>query len=754
MSRRPQSSQPINLFAFLDILICTMGALILMLMVVTTRQLRKESLAQVLAEFKNPPPPLMSVESPLSSSPSPSQQIVILAQPEIDPELPEPEPVIDPREIARAEQAAALAQRERELNELLEGWRRKTNELADKRDQHANALAQRRRLKDAASRQVATLQNEVKDLEVKLSGLTGELSAASMGDATQKERKLIEQQIAAIRKRLKAAQAAAVGGDSKFMVVPFDPQSGTSRRPILIECTAEGLRFIPEDVMIRPDDLEGFTPRVNPLLAGSNSLVNYWTAWNLKQPQPAREPEPYVLMLVRPSGTVAYYIAMRMLTTLKQPHGYELIEEDTQLQQPELDPGAKAACEAAVKRLLSERDQIQKFAGGGGGVGGFARGGGAKGDAFRAGGGSGSGSASRNSSNRFEVADVTGGEDEVGSRSWERIENFARRNPRHDVAGNEASPPDQMNGSTSSPRKPKGDYDGPVAGGSNSDSKGLPSGGNGLLAGHRGENGARSENDRGAPKGSQTQAGRAGEGSTEPADNGLLAERRSENARGGPKGSPTQTGRAGEGSTEPTDSGIEQLDGADGSASTPGSAGGKAGGKASREGPSDIGLGSTGNPSIAMHDQRTKSKSASNKPIEPEQFTRKRWGLSAADAAIGLEREVSVDVEPSRLVIAGKHAIRMGEGESKQETFERLVTVLDLQARDWGQPPQGFFWKPSLQFVVAKDGNPNYEQVRALAERAGLTTSKEYATDSNEKAGRTTTPPASKPARVIRGGTP
>ena len=739
MSRRPQSSQPINLFAFLDILICTMGALILMLMVVTTRQLRKESLAQVLAEFKNPPPPLMSVESPLSASPTPSKQIVILAQPEVEPEPPEPEPsepVVDPRELARAERAAALAQRERELNELLAEWRQKTNELADKRDQHANALAQRRRLKDAASRQVATLQSEVQDLEVKLGGLTGELTAASMGDATQKERKLIEQQIAALQKRLRAAQAAAAGGESKFMVVPFDPQSGTSRRPILIECTAEGLRFIPENVVIRPDDLEGFTPRINPLLAGSNALVSYWTAWNLKQPQPAREPEPYVLMLVRPSGTVAYYIAMRMLATLKQPHGYELIEEDTQLQQPELDPGAKAACEAAVKRLLAERNQIQQFAGGGGGVGGFARGGGAKGDAFRAGGGSGTDKGP--SSNRFDVTDITGGEGGVGSRSWERIENFAGRNPRRDIAGNEPAVSGGSSGSPASNRKLKGKVDEHAADGSNA-----------------GRNGQRSD-EVGQPVGQR---------------NAIVGR--------GSEGSATQAGREEAGSAPTADSGIERLEGADDSGSAPGPAGGKAGGEPQL----DTGLGSTGPTPVAVQDRRSKSKSAKNKPLAPEQFAGKHWGLSAPDAAIGLEREVSIDVESQRLVIAGKHAIRMGEGESKQETFERLVTVLDLQARDWGQPPQGFYWTPSLRFVIANGGSSNYELAKSLAERAGLVTSKEYASDRTAKPSRsgatgeglrspvlldhtggpkpppvaperTATPPASKPVRVIRGVTP
>ena len=747
MSRRSQTSQPINLFAFLDILICTMGALILMLMVVTTRQLRKESLAQVLAEFKNPTPPLMSVESPLPSLKTTPERIVIQAQSEVQPEPPEAEPAepaVDPRETARAERAEALARRELELNELLDGWRRKTNELVDKRDQHANALSQRRRLNEAASRQTATLQNEVRDLEVKLGGLTGELTATSMGDATQKERKLIEQQIAALQKRLKAAQAATAGGDSKFMVVPFDPQSGTSRRPILIECTAEGLRFIPEDVIIRPDDLEGFTPRVNPLLAGSNSLVSYWTAWNLKQPQPAREPEPYVLMLVRPSGTVAYYVAMRMLETLKQPHGYELIEEDTQLQQPPLDPGAKAACEAAVKRLLAERNQIQKSTRSGSG-GGFARGGGSKGDAFRASGGS--GTAKGSSSNRFEVTDVTGGEDEVGSRSWERIENFAGRTPRREGAGQEQPVASGTKGSPAANRKWKGDED--------------ELGSNGSSVGRNGQR----ADEVGQPVGQR---------------NAIVG--------GGPQGSRTQTGREASGSEPPADSGIERLEVADDTGSAPGAAGSPAGGQAGRESQLDIGLGSTGPSPIAVQDRRSKNKSASNKPIEPEQFTRKRWGLSAPDAAIGLEREVCIEVEPARLVIAGQHAIRMGEGESKQETFERLVTVLDLQARDWGQPPQGFFWKPSLRFVVAKDGNPNYEQARALAERAGLTTSKEYASDNPAKPPRSGAtgerlrspvlldhtggpkpPPvaperapgtpvpmtsASKPVRVIRGGTP
>ena len=718
MRHRPHSSPSVNLFAFLDILICTMGALILMLMVVTTRQLRKDSLAQVLAELKHPPAPLLSVESPRLTAPPSLASIVIPAQIEVEPEPLEPEPsepAMNPRDRVLAERAAALAEREQELNEVLAEWGQRTKELVHERDQHAKSLEQRRRLKDVAARQVATLEDEVQGLEAKLGGLNRELSASGGGDSTAQERRAIEQQIAAVQKRLKAAQAAAAGGASKFMVVPFDAQSGTSRRPILIECTADGLRFLPEDIVIRPDDLEGFTARVNPLLAGSNSLVNYWTAWNLKQPQPARQPEPYVLMLVRPSGTVAYYIAIKMLATLQQPHGYELIEEDTQLQQPPVDPAAKAACEAAIKRLLAERAQIKEFASKRTGVGGFLRGGGSGNDAFRGGsrgsngsgstGGTGDGGTRSGSTNRFEVADVIGDEHEVGSRSWERIENFAGRNPRSTVQGGPQAVAKGVEGPALSQRNTDGDENESSASSSKSGSDVRRSVGDGLNVGRR--------------------------------------------------DAASKEGRQSSGTETPGDPGIERL--AD--ESDPASATGTAVGADRGAKPLDIGLGSSGPTAVPVIDRRTK-KVGVNKPLEPEMLSHKRWGLSAADAAIGLEREVRIDVEAKRLVVGGKHAISMGNAESKQETLERLVTVLDLQARDWGQPPQGFFWKPSLRFVVAKDGNPNYEQARALTERSGLSTSKEYAPDSADKTGTAdkaapaTTPPASKPLRVTRGGTP
>ena len=137
---------------------------------------------------------------------------------------------------------------------------------------------------------------------------------------------------------------------------------------------------------------------------------------------------------------------------------------------------------------------------------------------------------------------------------------------------------------------------------------------------------------------------------------------------------------------------------------------------------------------------------------DPQQLASHHWGLSEPGASIGLERELRVDVEPERFVIAGKHAVTVSEIDSKDNIFDRMVTVLDLQARDWGKPPQGFFWKPSLRFVVVKGGDANYEKVRPLIEEAGLSSTREYAQEPSNPPTIATAPekPAAPPTTVTK----
>lgn len=664
MSRRPKSSQSVALFPFLAVLVCTMGALIFLLLV-TTRMISDRA-AQTTAAVAAPPQlPLMNVAIP---DPLAADPIATTVSIPAEPDEPEPEePSYDVRAVARE-------QRQREQDSLNALWAARMSDKSLARDERARLLTQRRQLHSAADKRVAAMKNELEQLEVTLGKMTGELSASSAATGTVKERIELETQIKELKRRLRAAQQSQ-GDEDKFEIVPFDVISGTSRRPILIECTSSGLRFIPEDVKIKPDDLTGFTPSVNPVLVGASALVNYWTAWNIRQPNPGRQPEPYVLLLVRPSGTVAYYVAMKMLSELRQPHGYELIDEETELQLPPVDAGAKAACEAAVSRLLAERNQVLRQAGMGGfGMGRGGSGGGSGGPGRFSGTGNSPGSASPGKDSaagsdagekrQFELSDILQKED-TGNQSWERVENFEgpKRGSRGSTEGSRigssrGSPPPAAAKSREVTGNGKGNAGGPFAVTATS------------------------------VKGAE----------------------------------PVPPGQGAAGLPSPS-SGIEDLspneedsNSADGT-KRPGTA----------EQP-DIGLGSSGKPSIPVEDHRRKQRKKSDRelPHEPEQLAGRHWGLSEPGAAIGLERELRIDVEPHRYVIGGKHAVTLVDTDSREDTFAKIVTVLDLQARDWGKPPQGFFWKPSLRYVIADGGDTNYERVHSLLERAGLSSTREY----------------------------
>jgi hypothetical protein len=122
--------------------------------------------------------------------------------------------------------------------------------------------------------------------------------------------------------------------------------------------------------------LNGFTTGFNPLLIASRELVHYWKAYERVHAADAdptkdadsfetdlaalndKEREPYVLLLIRPNGAVAFHIAKTFLSQLKVPHGYELITEDMEIDSSSPDPEAKQICQAAVTQVLAEREKV------------------------------------------------------------------------------------------------------------------------------------------------------------------------------------------------------------------------------------------------------------------------------------------------------------------------------------------------------------------------------------------------------------
>lgn len=750
MSRRSKETLAVQLFPFLAVLVCTMGSLIFLLLV-TTREVRQRALAfaafQIAQSTKaeESPLPVLSISSPVPSLPDPEPSVTLIESDEEDDGY-----------------DAALAERERELSDLKSTWRLRANLLSKDRDQLRELVTLKKSEWETAIKRIASLQSDVAQLEADL-GLLAAESAVPSEKIDEAERIQLQQQIALMRKRLKAAQTAeATSSNNRFQVIPFDPQTGTTRRPILIECTSAGIRFLPEDILITASDLEGFTHKVNPLAAGTGALINYWTVWNMNQRDPRSEPEPYVLMLVRPDGVYAYYVAMKMLSSIRTAQGYELIEDSAALKLPEVDFGAKTACQAAVDRLLSERERIFRSAVNSGDAGNVfggvpgrkASGPGRPFDAPLGEPGSPATESRRTGGSSFTLNDITGGDNSVGSRSWERVENFQGRPRRGGRNGPESGAGSSLNpGNSADPTDAQGFAEGGPKG------HGQPA----ELPEEMEPGGQQATENRGGKKAGSGARSSRGPNGTSPAGDEFdslpygVDEPEPDMPIGERPGRKSKSSKANGEAFDGASADAEDQSGDDPDAVGQSPAGSRPGSPSRSGRLSD----STGSASRFAHDPRNSTRPARpgerpqkssldpDKPLEPEMLAGRRWGYHETGASIGFEREVRVDVFEDRLVLSEKHSVPMGQGESKTETLERVAMALDLCSREWGRPPQGFFWAPRLKFVVRPEGNAHYEQVNAMMTRAGLATSHEFAKQSTSpEFGRTTAGTAKPPQKV------
>ncbi|NDC64501.1 MAG: hypothetical protein EBZ59_11085, partial [Planctomycetia bacterium] len=263
MSRsRPVEGPTISLFPFLAVLLCMMGAL-LVLLVLFSRSARRGD----------------------------------------GPEAADAGPQTAEMELAKEH----LAWR---LDQLAEVRRRTADDLARARlqlagvEEHARALA-----------------DELERLEQVSRTLADDSARPGADDVEALERKLKSS-----RESLDKARAEAASRPAAYAVVPYVGVNGTHRRPLFIECCVDGVFLQPEGIRLGPSDFEGPPGPGNPLASALRAAREHLARTTPASGDPAAQ--PYPLLLVRPSGVMAYYAAREAISSWGTEFGYQLIDED------------------------------------------------------------------------------------------------------------------------------------------------------------------------------------------------------------------------------------------------------------------------------------------------------------------------------------------------------------------------------------------------------------------------------------------
>ena len=254
-------------------------------------------------------------------------------------------------QAAVAEKAEAVAS---ELRLAIDNLRWRRDQLEAMRAKTSTELESLRLRLAGIEENSRGLAEELKQLE-KL----GHRLAATQDDAAPDPAKLValEAELAAAQKRLAEALEDRNAKPPAYAVVPYEGSGGTRRRPLFIECSLDGVFLQPEGIRLNPSDFEGPPGPGNPLASALRAAREYLAGQAIAQDDPALR--PYPLLLVRPSGVMAYYAARDSIASWGSDFGYQLIDEDWRLAFPKKD---LALQDVEMQAINEARERLQWLA--------------------------------------------------------------------------------------------------------------------------------------------------------------------------------------------------------------------------------------------------------------------------------------------------------------------------------------------------------------------------------------------------------
>jgi hypothetical protein len=189
----------------------------------------------------------------------------------------------------------------------------------------------------AASKAADWLREKAKETETSTSEVLGVGEKAAAETSRLKE---TASQIADAVARLELkrddamARLEAAQNRKGYSILPYRGPNGAWQRPLPIECSRDTAQIMPGGPTFRLIDLELSGLTRNSLFA---RIVELAVRKAAAQATPdGNAPTVYVLFIVRPSGIKAYYESRARLQAQGVAFGYELVDETTQIDYPDL----------------------------------------------------------------------------------------------------------------------------------------------------------------------------------------------------------------------------------------------------------------------------------------------------------------------------------------------------------------------------------------------------------------------------------
>lgn len=313
--RRKRISPSVSLFPFLAVLICTLGVLIMLLV------LAVKSAGTEKANRDN----AVAAENARRHA----KQVELAAD------------IQRQQDERKAEQAKIIAELEDEIDRrelLAEGFQ-------DDRPKLRRQVAHARDYRAHLENEIANLEKQAAQLADQIKLLDSDLSTIETS-VEDDELQRLQQQVAAAEARLiEKRNSTVLVTQKKYSIVPYHGTGGTGRIPVFVECRGDGVILQPWNIRLSKADFYHPVSAGNPIDAALLAVKNYFRQHELAD----KDQRPYPLLVVRPEGAQAYGLARRSLVSWDDEFGYELVTADKELDFGTVDPQLQQAVATAVE---------------------------------------------------------------------------------------------------------------------------------------------------------------------------------------------------------------------------------------------------------------------------------------------------------------------------------------------------------------------------------------------------------------------
>ena len=244
----------------------------------------------------------------------------------------------------------ASEQREERVAEIKSQVEAVRDSFREDREKMQLEIEKKRLSLQGLEQQASDLTKELEELVKTAELIDKKLADKDTEEATDVELSQLQKELQKAAEQLKTKLEKPSGDKPVFAIVPYEGTNGTHRRPIYLECRAEGIVIQPEGVVIGLKDLKPPYGPGNPLDAALRTIRTHYAPKD-----GALNTSAYPLLVVRSSGIRTYALARLAMAGWDDQFGYELIEDDMELSYPEGEPDLSKEIERTLASARSRQ---------------------------------------------------------------------------------------------------------------------------------------------------------------------------------------------------------------------------------------------------------------------------------------------------------------------------------------------------------------------------------------------------------------